>query len=116
MPSSPLQAVVGLVDPVAEDEAVLGQLLGDRPDRGAHPRVVRGQEADQRDQQGGGVERVGVVVLAEDAVAHSALEDLLADLARRSPPTRSATSSTPTLRARRAPRSSATQIISFEET
>ena len=40
------EAVVGLLDPVAEDEAVLGQLVGDRLDRRAHARVVGGQEAD----------------------------------------------------------------------
>ena len=60
------EAVVGLFDLVAEDEPVLGQVLGDRLDRRPHPRVVGGQEAEQRDQQGRGVERVGVVVLAED--------------------------------------------------
>ena len=37
VPSSPLQAVVGLLDLVAEDEAVLGQVVGDRLDRGAAP-------------------------------------------------------------------------------
>ena len=46
-----VQAVVGLVDLVAEDEAVLGQVVGDRVDGRPHPRVVGGQEAQQRDQQ-----------------------------------------------------------------
>ena len=67
-----LQAVVGLIDAVAEDQAVLGELLVDRLDRVDDPLVVRGQEADQRDQEGRSVERVGVVVLAEDAAVGDA--------------------------------------------
>ena len=78
------EAVVGLLDLVAEDEAVLGQVVGDRLDRGAHALVVGGEEAQQRDQQGRGVERVGLVVLAEDAVAAAALEDLRRGSRRRS--------------------------------
>ena len=47
----------------------------------AHALVVRRQEADERDQQRRGVERVGVVVLAEDAaLVDAALEDVRADL------------------------------------
>ena len=116
MPSSPLQPVVGLLDLVAEDEAVLGQVVGDRLDRGPHPRVVGREEAQQRDQQGRGVERVGLVVLAEDAVADAALEDLRAASRRPSAPTRRRPRRGRRSRARRAPRSTATQIISFEET
>ena len=67
VPSSPLQPVVGLLDAVAEHESVLGQLVGDREHRVADPLVIGRQEADQRDQQRRGVERVGLVVLAEDA-------------------------------------------------
>ncbi len=80
------QAVVGLLDHVAEDEPVAGQVLGDRLDRVANARVVGTQEAEQRDQEGGGVEGVGLVVLAEDAVANAALEDLLAHALGRRPP------------------------------
>ena len=56
---------------------MLGELVGDRQHRRPHALVVGGQEADQRDQQQRGVERVGLVVLAEDAaLADAALEDL----------------------------------------
>ena len=59
---------------------MLGELVGDREHGRADPLVVGGQEADQRDQQGGGVERVGLVVLAEDAaVADAVVEDVLLD-------------------------------------
>ncbi len=62
------QAVVGLVGAVAQDEAVLGQVVGDRVStRRAQPLVVAGQEAEDRRQQRRGVERVGVVVLAQHA-------------------------------------------------
>ena len=64
--------VVGLVGPVAQHEAVLGELVGDRQDAGVQPLVGAGQEPEVRRQQGRGVERVGVVVLAEHAaVAHA---------------------------------------------
>ena len=46
-----LQAVVGLLGAVAQDEAVLGQLVGDRDHGGADPLVVGRQEAHQRQQQ-----------------------------------------------------------------
>ena len=52
------QAVVGLLDAVAQDQAVLAQLVGDPEDRVADPLVVAGQEVDQRQQQQRGVERV----------------------------------------------------------
>ena len=61
------EAVVGLLGAVAEHEAVLGQLLGDRQHRRAAALVALGQEADERDQQVRGVERLGLVVLGEDA-------------------------------------------------
>jgi hypothetical protein len=73
------QPVVGLLDLVAEDEAVSGQLSLDRLDGRADPRVIGREEAEQGDQQGRGVECVGLVVLAEDPVTYSPLEDLLAD-------------------------------------
>src|SRR5215211_8006381 len=45
------EAVVGLVRTVAQDEAVLGQLIADRLDGTDHPFVVVGQKADARDEQ-----------------------------------------------------------------
>ena len=65
------QAVVGLAGAVAQDEAVLGQVVGDRQHARAHALVVARQEAEQRRQQVGGVQRVGLVVLAQDAVLRS---------------------------------------------
>ncbi len=94
---------------------MLGQVGGDCVDRVAHPRVVGREEAEERDQQQRGVEGVGVVVLAKDAVADAALEDLGLELIRPLLPLRGQLVESPR-RARRAPRSTATQIISFEET
>ena len=75
------QAVVGLAGDVAQHEAVLGQLGGDGVDGVLHPLVGSGEEAEQGGEQRGGVERVGVVVLAEDAaVADAVSEDVGADL------------------------------------
>ena len=76
------QAVVGLVGLVAKDEAVLGQVVRDRVDGLAQAVVVARQEAEDRRQQRRRVERVGVVVLAHDAVADAVLEDVLPDLLR----------------------------------
>ena len=69
VPSLPGEAVVGLVGAVAQDEAVLGQVVGDRVDRRAQALVVGGQEAEDRREQRRRVERVGLVVLAQDALA-----------------------------------------------
>ena len=60
------QAVVGLSGAVAQDEAVLGQVVGDRQHARAQALVARRQEAEERRQQVGGVQRVGLVVLAQD--------------------------------------------------
>ena len=77
VPSSPLEPVVGVVDAVAQDEAVLGQLVGDRQHGGADPRVVGRQEPHERHQQDRRVERRRVVVLGE----HAALvERVVADV------------------------------------
>ena len=46
------EPVVGAVDPVAQHEAVLGQLVGDREDGRAHAFVVGWQEAHDRDRAG----------------------------------------------------------------
>ena len=45
VPSSPEQAVVGLLDAVAQHQAVDGQLVGDRQHGVADPLVVGRQEA-----------------------------------------------------------------------
>ena len=74
------QAVVGLAGAVAEHEAVLCQIIGDRVDRLAQPFVVAGQEAEDRRQQRRCVERVCVVVLTEDAILDAAVEDVGLDL------------------------------------
>ena len=111
-----MEAVVGLVDLVAEHEAVLRQLVGDREHGRAHALVVGRQEADDRDQQRRRVERVGVVVLAEHAALGDAvLEDVGADLVGDRLPLLRQLALALELRSR-APRSSATQHISFEET
>ena len=70
------QAVVGLPGAVAQDEAVLGQVVGDRVDRLAQALVVARQEAEDRRQQRGRIQGVGVVVLAEHAVLHAVLQDV----------------------------------------
>ena len=62
------EAVVGLAGDVAEHEAVLGQVVGDRQHALAQHLVVARQEAEHGGQQRGGVEGIGVVVLAQDAV------------------------------------------------
>src|SRR3954447_15966852 len=75
------QTVVGLLGLVPEDEAIDRQLVGDREDRGADPRVVRGKEADERDEEVRRVERRRVVVLREDTTLVDAVgEDVGLDL------------------------------------
>jgi hypothetical protein len=77
----PGEPVVGLIGAVAEHEAVLGQLFRDRLHRGTHALVVSRKEAEDRRQQHGGVERVGLVVLAQDAALGDAMiEDVRPDL------------------------------------
>src|SRR3712207_1953584 len=74
-----MEAVVGLVHEVAQHEAALRQVAFDGEDRVAHAGIVWWQEPQQRDQQQRGVERVGLVMLAEDPVLDAALEDLLVE-------------------------------------
>ncbi len=75
------QAVVGLAGPVAQHEAVLGQLVGDREHARPQAGVVAWEEAEDRGEQRRGVERVGRVVLAQDAAGVDAvLEDVGLDL------------------------------------
>ena len=75
------EAVVGLVGAVAQDEAVLGELVGDGVDGRAQALVRAGQEAEDRREQRRGVEGVGVVVLAQrPGLRDAVLEDVGADL------------------------------------
>jgi hypothetical protein len=61
------KSVVGLVHLVAQHQAMLGEFVGDGQHGGADPRIIRGQEPQQRHQQRRRVQRGGVVVLAEHA-------------------------------------------------
>ena len=45
------EAIVGLIHAVAQDQPVLGQLIGDRDHGRADSRVVAGEEAVERQQQ-----------------------------------------------------------------
>ena len=110
MPSS---VVVGAV---AVDEGAVGQLVGDREDRRAHPLVVGRQEAHERQHQQRGVELVGAVDLGEaprrrcTAFAQTSSWISL----RRVPPRVGALASRRAARASRAPRSAATQHMTLE--
>ena len=59
------QTVAGRRGVVAQDEAVVGEVARDRLDGADHPRVVRRQEPDLRDEQGRGVEGRRAVGLGE---------------------------------------------------
>src|SRR5215207_3176119 len=61
------EPVVGRLHAVPEHEAVDRQLVGDGQHGCAHPLVGGRQEPQERDQEQRGVERIGVVVLHEDA-------------------------------------------------
>ena len=81
-PSSPRQAVVGLLDPVAQHQAVHGQLVGDRD---APSRATRGSSGGRKRTSGisrqRGVQRGGAVVLREDAPLVDAVgADVVLDL------------------------------------
>ena len=92
------------------------ELVEDREHRRPYALVVGRQEADDRDEQTGGVQCLGVVVLDEHAAVVDAVgQDVLADLIGARLPALPSSGS-PCRSARRAPRSSATQHISFEET
>ena len=62
-----VQAVIGLVGAVAEDQSVLGQLVRNRHHRSPHTLVARWQESDEWHQQQRSVQGSRVVVLGEDA-------------------------------------------------
>src|SRR5437763_1009763 len=75
------EPVVGLVDAVAQHEAVEREVLADRQHRRLDALVVGRQEAHERQQQARRIQRVGLVVLTEHAVvAHAMLEDVGLDL------------------------------------
>ena len=87
------EPVVGLLHAVAQHEAVDGELVGDGEHGGAHARVVGREEAEQRHEQQRRVERVGLVVLREDAALVERVgADVGVDLVGRRPATRSASS------------------------
>src|SRR4051794_14846149 len=75
------EAVVGLLRAVAQDEAVLGELVGDRDDARPEAVVISGQETEDGRQERGRVQRVRVVVLAQHAtLVDAVLEDVGLDL------------------------------------
>ena len=90
------------VDAVAQHQAVLGELVGDREHGGAHALVVAGQEAHDRDEQVRRVEVRGVVVLHEDAPVVDALVEDLGPHRRRRPPASARCARRRRARARRA--------------
>ena len=111
------QAVVGLAGAVAQDEAVLGQVVGDREHAlsqalvvspGRNPKIA----ASSVEASSASV----VVVLAQHAVLEAVLEDVLLDLVRGRAPGWRSSSGSPRMSASLAARSSATQHMSFEDT
>jgi hypothetical protein len=71
------KAGVCSLDPVTQDEAVLGELVGDGKHGCLDALVVGRQETHDGQQQQRGVQIVGLVVLAEDAPAGNALVEYL---------------------------------------
>ena len=116
VPSSPREAVVGLLRPVAEREAVLGEILRDGEHGGAQALVVGRKEPEDRRQERGGVERVGCVVLTEDARSLTPCSRMSALISSAVAPHFACSSASPRISASFAARSSATQHMSFEET
>jgi len=58
---------VGSPDPVPQDQVVLGQLVGDGQDGGAHALVGGRHESHEQQEQQRGVQVVGLAMLAEHA-------------------------------------------------
>jgi hypothetical protein len=83
-----VEAVVGLRGRVARDEPVTAQLVAHRVDRPGDAGVVAGQEADEREVEDAGVERLRSVVLGERAAFRipALVADLLVDRVARRPP------------------------------
>ena len=91
VPSSPDRPSSVSLDPVAEDQPVLRQLVRDGEHRRADARVARRQEAQQRHEQHGGVQRRRVVVLREHApVVDGVRADVGVDLVGHGAPARRA--------------------------
>ena len=110
------EPVVGLVDAVAQDEPVDGQLVGDRVDGRDDARVVGRQEAHERRQQQRRVERVGAVVLDEARRARRRRARARRPGSRPPRPASAANrSASSRSRASRAPRSHATQHMIFDD-
>ena len=87
VPSLPEKPVSVLLDPVAQDQAVLGQLVGDGQHGGLDRARRRGQEPHDGQQQQRGVQVVGLVVLAEHAPFRHVLgQHVGLDLVGASPP------------------------------
>ena len=78
-------------------------------------RVLRRQEAHERHEQQRRVQRVGLVVLHEDAALVDAVLEMSAWISSAAACQRSAWSCSSRMRARRAPRSHATQHMTFED-
>ena len=56
VPSSPVEPGVRLADPVAEDQAVLGQLVGDGQHGGPDPFIFGRQESHDGDEEEGRIQ------------------------------------------------------------
>ena len=83
------EAVVGLIGAVTQDEAVLGQLLGDCENSIPQAFVVMCEKLEAPRQQCRGIECVRLVVLAQHAsVADAVCKDVGPDLIRRCAPCR----------------------------
>ena len=83
------EAVLGFLDPVPQHQLVLGELVGDGQDGRADPVIAGRQEADERDQRQRGVQRRGLVMLAEHpAVVGAVGAHVGVDLGGRLPPAR----------------------------
>src|SRR5262245_22701832 len=75
------ESVVGLVRLVTEHVSVLGELVGDCKDGRPQALILRWKEPKQRRQEDRRIQRIGVVVLSEDAATvDSMLEDVCLDL------------------------------------
>src|SRR6185295_6361541 len=82
----PGEPVVGLVGLVAEDVAVLGELVCNRLHRLAQGLVVVRKEAEDRSEERRGVESFRIVVLAKHTALGAVLDDVGVDLVRNATP------------------------------
>ena len=109
------QPVVGLVDAVAQHEAVLGELVGDREHGRDHARVVGREEPDEDGEQGRGVQARRTVALHEHTPFVDAVrKDIFLDVdGRLVPPLRGRQVAAQPCQV--GPPVAATQHITFEE-